>query len=44
MTELERIRELGRLEGERLREVRPITESEQQQLRTLIGNPRRRAS
>ncbi|WP_344231483.1 hypothetical protein [Kribbella hippodromi] len=38
MTERERIRELGRVEGERLRKVRPITEAEQQQLRDLIGD------
>lgn len=37
MTELDRIRELGRIEGARLRKVRPITEAEQQQLRILIG-------
>lgn len=40
MTELERIRDLGRLEGARLRKVRPITDAEQQQLRLLIGSTR----
>lgn len=38
--ELDRIRELGRAEGARLRKVRPITEAEQQQLRILIGDTR----
>lgn len=38
--ELDRIRELGRTEGARLRKVRPITEAEQQQLRILIRDYR----
>lgn len=38
MSELDRIRELGRAEGARLRKVRSITEAEQQQLRILIGS------
>lgn len=40
-TELERIRDLGRHEGARLRKVRPITEAEQQELRVLIGDTRK---
>jgi hypothetical protein len=40
-TELERIRDLGHLEGARLRKVRPITEAEQQELRLLIGDNRK---
>lgn len=44
MIELDRIRELGRREGARLRKVRPITEAEQQQLRLLIGDAKARAS
>lgn len=39
--ELDRIRELGRAEGARLRKVRPITEAEQRQLRVLIGERRK---
>lgn len=39
--ELDRIRELGRAEGARLRKVRPITEEEQQQLRILVGASRK---
>ena len=43
--ELARIRELGHLEGARLRKVRPITDAEQQELRLLIGdNQQRKAS
>jgi hypothetical protein len=39
--ELDRIRDLGRIEGARLRKVRPITDAEQQELRVLIGDTRR---
>lgn len=38
--ELERIRELGKTEGARLRKAQPITESEQQRLRVLFGDYR----
>lgn len=38
--ELKRIRELGHIEGARLRKLRPITEAEQAELRILIGNTR----
>lgn len=44
MGDLDSIRELGRLEGARLRRVRPISEAEQQQLRVLIDKQRARAS
>lgn len=43
MTDLDRIREAGRAEGRRLATVRPITETEQRQLR-LILDPYRAAS
>jgi hypothetical protein len=40
--ELDRIRELGHVEGARLRKVRPITDAEQQELRVLIGDLQQR--
>jgi hypothetical protein len=39
-SELERIRQLGHVEGSRLRKIRHITDAEQQELRVLIGNTR----